>query len=287
MAKKKKSSNAKTKKATVKTTSVSRTVKTSKKITFPSLNQWNLGLTALHAMQGIIVLILAKASTLPITTHYLTVDTLATKSTGQPVLAQAVRHLFDINLAYIVIAFFLMSAVAHLIIATSYRKQYEADLQRGINKARWIEYSISASTMMVGIALLSGVYDISTLITIFALILVMNLMGLAMEIHNQTTKRTNWLSYRVGVIAGIIPWLVIAMYLKGAVAYGSGVPTFVYWIYGSMFVLFSSFAFNMYLQYRRKGKWADYLYGERVYMILSLVAKSTLAWQVFAGTLRP
>ena len=28
-------------------------------------------------------------------------------------------------------------------------------------------------------------------------------------------------------------------------------------------------------------------YGERAYIILSLVAKSLLAWQVFAGTLRP
>ena len=33
------------------------------------------------------------------------------------------------------------------------------------------------------------------------------------------------------------------------------------------------------------GKWSDYFYGERVYMILSLVAKSLLAWQVFGGTL--
>ena len=40
-------------------------------------------------------------------------------------------------------------------------------------------------------------------------------------------------------------------------------------------------------QYRRVGRWRDYLYGERVYMLLSLVAKSLLAWQVFAGTLQP
>jgi len=35
------------------------------------------------------------------------------------------------------------------------------------------------------------------------------------------------------------------------------------------------------------GKWKDYLYGERMYIILSLVAKTALAWQVFVGTLRP
>ena len=117
---------------------------------------------------------------------------------------------------------------------------------------------------------------------------VMNLMGLVMEVHNQATKKTNWLSYIAGCVAGILPWAVVAVYFKGAAVYGSGkIPTFVYWIFASMFMFFASFALNMYLQYKKKGKWSDYLYGERAYMILSLVAKSALAWQVFAGTLRP
>jgi hypothetical protein len=55
----------------------------------------------------------------------------------------------------------------------------------------------------------------------------------------------------------------------------------------SLFITFNVFAINMVLQYRRIGRWADYLHGERAYMLLSLLAKSLLAWQVFAGTLRP
>jgi hypothetical protein len=39
------------------------------------------------------------------------------------------------------------------------------------------------------------------------------------------------------------------------------------------------------LQYKRIGGWADYLFGERVYLILSLTAKSALAWQIFINTL--
>jgi hypothetical protein len=42
---------------------------------------------------------------------------------------------------------------------------------------------------------------------------------------------------------------------------------------------------TMWLQYRRVGRWRSYLFGERAYFVLSLVAKSALAWQVFAGTL--
>lgn len=203
-------------------------------------------------------------------------------------LGNATRHLFDINLGYLVAAFFFMSAIAHAVIATVYRQRYEADLKKHINKARWFEYALSASTMMVGIAVLSGVADFSALVMIFVLDAIMNLCGLGMEIYNQGKSKPNWLVYAIGCIAGIVPWLVFGTYVWSANVYGSGdIPTFVYWIYASMFVLFSSFAVNMYLQYKKAGKWKDYLYGERAYMILSLVAKTLLAWQVFAGTLQP
>ena len=43
----------------------------------------------------------------------------------------------------------------------------------------------------------------------------------------------------------------------------------------------------MILQYKKIGKWKDYIYGERVYIILSLVAKSILAWFVLFGAMQP
>ena len=172
-------------------------------------------------------------------------------------------------------------------IATVYNNRYNANLKLGINKARWIEYSISASVMMIAIAMLVGVYDLTSLLMIFVLTGIMNLMGLIMEVHNQTTEKTNWLSYYIGCLAGIIPWIVIAFYFWLSAHKGSAAPTFVYWIFVSIFVFFSCFAVNMILQYKKIGPWKNYLYGERVYIILSLVAKSLLAWQVFFGTLRP
>lgn len=60
-----------------------------------------------------------------------------------------------------------------------------------------------------------------------------------------------------------------------------------YGIIVSIFVFFNTFAINQWLQYKRVGKWADYLHGERVYIILNFVAKSVLAWQIFANTLIP
>jgi len=263
--------------------------KTTKKGTkFDRLNIWNWAMAALHAIQGAAVLILSRSDSLfPVKTSYITQDTLASGE-GMPVLVEAQRTLFDVNLAYLVAAFFFLSSIAHLYIATIGRKRYESQLEKGMNKARWYEYALSASVMMVAIAMLSGVSDFSTLIMIFGATAVMNLLGLVMEVHNQTTQKTNWVSYNVGTLAGLGPWAVVGIYLWGANQYGSGdIPTFVYFIFGSIFVFFSSFAVNMWLQYRGKGRWSEYLYGEKAYMVLSLVAKSVLAWQIFAGTLRP
>lgn len=253
-----------------------------KKITFKSLNKMNLVAAGLHFVQGILILVLSKDFKLPVTAGFLDFNA-RTQS-----LFPASKVLFDMPLVYLIAGFFFMSAIAHLVIATVWRQKYEKNLKRGMNPARWIEYSLSASTMMVAIAMLVGIYEISQLIMIFALVAIMNLCGLIMEIHNQTTEKTNWLSYWVGCLAGIVPWIAVGLYFWAANQYGGGqIPTFVYWIYVSIFVFFNCFAINMVLQYKKVGPWKDYLYGERVYIILSLVAKSLLAWQVFAGTLRP
>jgi hypothetical protein len=78
--------------------------------------------------------------------------------------------------------------------------------------------------------------------------------------------------------------VAIGIYLIGPTA---EIPAFVYGIFVSLFVFFNSFALNQVLQYRQTGPWRNYLFGEGIYVALSLVAKSALAWQVFANTLVP
>lgn len=270
--------------------SSSKSQKASRKITFEGLRKFNTAMAALHLIQGILIVVLSDkfSGMQPVNTSYLTTDKLASEASKAPVLVNASHHLFDIKLAYLVAAFFLMSALAHFLVATRYRGQYEKGLKEGINKFRWIEYAFSASTMMVGIALLTGIFEFSTLFAIFGLTAIMNLCGLFMERQNQGAKAVNWATYKLGVLAGAIPWLVILFYLLGAVFYGEGgIPGFVYAIYVSLFIFFNLFAVNMFLQYKKKGRWSNYLYGEQAYIILSLVAKSALAWQIFGGALRP
>jgi hypothetical protein len=252
-----------------------------KHISTKSIIRLNWFAALLHGVSALVVIVLSRNVTETITTGYLKFDPVKQE------LFPATASLFELSLPWLVASFFILSALAHLSVVTWYKKRYVAELSDGINRARWIEYSLSASVMMVAISLLVGIYDLGTLLGIFFLTAIMNLCGLVMEVHNQTTKKTNWLSYWIGCLAGIVPWAIVGLYLWSGSEYGTAAPAFVYWIFVSIFLFFNSFALNMVFQYKKVGKWKEYLYGERAYIILSLVAKSALAWQVFGGTLRP
>jgi hypothetical protein len=233
----------------------------------------------LHLLQGVAILLLSTAFALPVTSAFLRFDP-ATSG-----LLPEQSTLFEIRIGWAVALFLFLSAAAHAVVSSPWGyRRYSGDVLRGINRARWIEYSLSSSVMIVVVAMLVGIYDVVALIALFAVNACMILFGWMMELHNQSTDRTSWTSYRFGVFAGSVPWIGIAIYLFGA---PSSAPTFVYFIFLSIFVFFNVFAVNMVLQYRKVGRWRDYLHGERAYVVLSLVAKSLLAWQVFAGTLRP
>ncbi|MFA6043201.1 MAG: heliorhodopsin HeR [Patescibacteria group bacterium] len=247
------------------------------------LRRFNGVMAILHLAQGFLMLFLSSDFSLPLTTAYVEMD--RTTNLLTPVL----KTIGEWRIGPLVAGFLFLSAIAHALIAfvPGINKWYNENLAKGINPARWIEYAFSSSLMMVVVVMLTGMYDVSSLLLIFFLNMMMILFGWVMELHNQTTKKTDWTSYIFGCLAGAIPWIVVALYLFNAGGEAGRAPTFVYWIFFSIFLFFNVFAVNMILQYKKVGKWKDYLYGERAYIILSLVAKSLLAWQVFAGTLRP
>jgi hypothetical protein len=251
------------------------------------LQRWNLVLGVLHLGQGIAITALSFAKdpivTSPVVSSFLTFDSVSRT------LVPDQRTLFELPIGPAVALFFFLSAVAHLTLAAPARRWYEEHLARGQNPARWIEYALSSSVMIVVIAALAGIQEIGTLVAIFGANAAMNLFGWSMEAANEGRSRVQWLHYVFGCIAGSVPWIVITLaLLTAATAPGAApIPGFVIVIFVSLFVSFNVFALNMIFQYRRRGRWVDYLYGERVYMLLSLFAKTILAWQVFAGTLRP
>jgi len=182
----------------------------------------------------------------------------------------------------------LISAFAHFIIAYPKNKSYNNNLRRGMNPYRWFEYAFSSSIMIWVIATFVGIWDFWSLAMIFLLNALMIMFGYLMEAINQFTEKTSWSAFILGSISGGFPWVVLFAYFTGAVINSqNSVPRFVYVIFIVYLILFMSFAVNMALQYRGVGRWKDYLYGERAYIILSFVAKTLLVWLVFAGLFKP
>jgi hypothetical protein len=249
---------------------------------YTKLRKFNAAMGLFHFIQAVLMVLVSNSVSLPIRSNFLYYDEVArTISTKSEVL-------FELPIGLAVAAFLFMSALAHCAVASPWLYPwYVRNLEKKINYARWIEYSFSASWMLVIIALLVGIFDFGTLILIFVASMVMNLCGMLMEMRNQDRKEVDWAPFYVGCIAGLVPWVVIIAYFVGAIApFSDTIPPFVYLIIVSLFITFNVFPLNMILQYRKKGKWADYLVGERGYILLSLFAKSILAWQVWSGTLR-
>ena len=198
--------------------------------------------------------------------------------------------LFNLPFLEMTASFLLLSALFHFLIAFPNKDKYREDLKNGINRYRWYEYAISSSVMIVLISALFGVRDVA----VFSLIALanagMNLFGLDMELlnsgSNKREQKTNWLPFIFGSILGLAPWVAIALYIGVNPNIGD-VPGFVWAILATYFIAFNTFPVNMYLQYKGIGKFKDYLYGERGYIVLSLVAKSILTWLVLFGVFQP
>jgi hypothetical protein len=260
-------------------------------ITFKKLRRFNLIMGALHLVQGIAMIFLATtviqkiAEFTPKITQFYVAFNPATRS-----LETTSKVLFDLPFGILVGVFLLISALAHALISIPKKLNdtYNADLGKGINKFRWFEYALSSSVMIVLISTLFGIHDIASLVLIFVVNAAMNLFGLLMEQYNAArgTGKTHWGAFVWGSIAGLAPWAAILTYMLGTGNYAQ-VPWFVWAIVGTYFVAFNTFPVNMILQYKKVGKWKNYIYGERVYIILSLVAKTLLAWLVLFGAMQP
>ncbi len=242
------------------------------------LRRWNLGLAVLHAAQVVAVLLLASGFAITVTSQF---------PAGPPgSRAAAPEALFDVTIGPAIAAFLALAALDHLLTATVLRKRYESDLRAGLNRFRWMEYSLSATIMVVLIGFYNGITGIVEVVLVIGANIAMILFGWVQELMNPPGRaRTTMLPFWFGCVAGAAPWVAILVNLVGASSGTNAVPGFVYGIVGSLFVFFMSFALNQWLQYRQVGRWADYAYGEKVYLVLSLVAKSALAWQIFGGSL--
>ncbi len=242
------------------------------------LRTFNLVVGLIHLVQAIAMLWLSNDFSLPVTRNYMA---------GPPGTDPTFEPWFSVALGPAVALFLFLAAFDHILMAVpGVNGWYNGMLAREQNLARWTEYSISASLMMVLIAMITGVTDAGAIIAIFGVNTAMILFGAVQEMMDRPSQgNVNWWPYIFGCIAGAVPWIVVVLQILTSEQNGASPPAFVYGIIVSLFLLFNTFSVNMVLQYKRVGKWKSYVYGEKVYIVLSLVAKTLLAWQVFANVL--
>ena len=140
---------------------------------------------------------------------------------------------------------------------------------------------------MVCILLLTGITDIWTLVLAFTLCAGTQAMGYLGE-----REPKSWLYFGVGCFLMLPIW--IAVYYSFYKSMSNAVkdpPEFVYYVVWTLLLLFMCFAVVDYGLRRRwnclrsLGGGLHWVGAEYAYMILSLTAKSALAWQIFYGAL--
>jgi len=241
-----------------------------------NLRKWNIFLSVLHLAQAAAILLLANDFALKV---------LSSWPGGPPGTEGLVTStLFEVRIGFLIGAFLALAGLDHLLTSTIARKTYESDLKNGINRFRWAEYSISASLMIVILCMYWGILTLAALITVVGANVAMILFGWLQEKMNPPGRTsTTMMPFWFGAIAGITPWAAMAVNIAQTPL--DEAPGRLVAVLVVQAVFFFCFALNQWLQYREAGKWSNYVFGEKTYLILSLGAKSLLAWQVFAVSL--
>merc|ERR1712096_43003 len=79
----------------------------------------------------------------------------------------------------------------------------------------------------------------------------------------------DWLPLLLALFVGCVPWILLFPHCGAEHAF---IPA-----------CFSVPVLNLMLQHKRVGSWSDYEFGERAYIVLSLLCKAKLGWFVFAS----
>ena len=227
------------------------------------------------------------------------------------------ENCYFLDLGILVISFHLLSFLFQFFAALTdcfpiccYK--YTEMIQNNKNPLRFIEYSISASIMLICIALINGVSDINLLISIGVLTSMCQLVGLIVEyLKNPILK---WILHFTGWIQFFAAYSIIffAFFASASGSDETKPPNFVYAIVFILFILYACFGFvqitELFCEFKcsekcnskdyRKNKCLIYCcpplrknnrcnpeYKELVYIILSLTAKLILGWMIFSNVL--
>ena len=217
-----------------------------------------------------------------------------------------------LDVRYSIVAFFILSAFFQ---GTSSILSPELWFNTITSQWRYLEYSISASVMIICIAVEAGISDVYTIVCIFTLIFATQILGLLADLLSTLTANVAFpqndiILYTFGQWTWVVPHMAawctcITAYSPILDAYfqsvshspSANVPGFVTGLIMAEMILFVCFGFvqayslvykTLIIQTGMNNNEAlDALQErvERMFIILSLTAKSILAWVILAPIL--
>ena len=256
------------------------------KLRIKNIFKANYTLSAFYFIQLLVIIFVAKSFSLPVSTSYITRDQLLVNAYGNKAVSAATAHIFDVNIKSLVVFMLILMVIIYVWLATRYRFNYETDLKREANPVRWIQTGIINGLILVTVGLLAGVYDLVTLVLLFILPVIANLILIVKEQLPEQEKLKHNLLTILKLVFVILPLAIILCYVLSADIYGThGISTYFYFLYATVIIFYAGTLVNQLLLSKKTKSWKKYIYGEQMYLLLDTVIKTAVIWQIFAGVL--
>lgn len=213
-----------------------------------------------------------------------------------------------LSLHWVMATFFALSATfqggAALLDWAGWYPYYENVTKFGTHWLRFVEYSISASVMIMGIALQIGIMDVWMHVALFSLswitmmcgLIAEQLMGVAIDIGQENPKLigldvVRWVVHIMGWVPQIVIYTILLTYFyksQNTCEFPNTenvAPDFVYAIIYTEMILFSGFAVTQIVQFVRFdiGLKGGHEAIEASYIVQSMVSKFVLGWLIYGG----
>lgn len=216
------------------------------------------------------------------------------------VVSEQATIISSLSLNWLIFTFHILSfifQIGALLPCFNYRKRVEKE---GRNPLRFIEYSLSASIMLICIALLTGIRDFVVLLSMSLFTMLCQFLGLVGEYMTPGSNRNGvhglaWVSIMVAYGIIIYYYVLSIVQLQNTTACKEdlenavcGPPDYVHVIIAAQAALFLSFGVVQTAQFygtRNRIFGAIGRQAEISYCVLSLVAKTILGWLIYANVI--
>jgi hypothetical protein len=249
------------------------------------------GLRKLHLISAVVFVVLAVLAAVlmsdtaqQLMRGHLTSDALASQT--QTVFAPAQHVMASIQLRWVVVATMLVSAALAAWRYYSALRERRA-LDSRISAWRWIDFAVTGALVIETIAFLSGMQDLVTLKLLGTLVASSAVFAWIAERENANANRVVKGSFIASFVTGALALLAINAYAVATIVYGIiRSPWYVYALYALAVVTALALALNQIREYRRVGSWGNYLFVERNYIVINLLAKVAFAVILIVGLLK-